>query len=70
VETAPAALMARAGHSDFKTTALYIDLAGEVFRSEAERLEERLWGGSGTKKGYKVERLLPLSKTASTDIAP
>jgi integrase len=33
----PAALMARAGHSDFATTQLYIDLAGESFR------EERSW---------------------------
>jgi hypothetical protein len=36
--------MARAGHSDFKTTQAYIDLAGEMFREEAERLERRLWG--------------------------
>jgi len=42
--TSPVALMARAGHSDFKTTQAYIDLAGEVFREEAERLERRLWG--------------------------
>ena len=42
--TSPAALMARAGHSDFKTTQVYIDLAGERFREEAERLERRLWG--------------------------
>jgi len=32
----PAALMARAGHSDFKTTQGYIDLAGETFRAEAD----------------------------------
>ena len=31
----PAALMARAGHSDFKTTQGYIDLADEHFREEA-----------------------------------
>ena len=37
--------MARAGHSDFKTTQGYIDLAGETFREEAELLEERLFGG-------------------------
>jgi integrase len=36
--TSPAALMARAGHSDFKTTQGYIDLAGETFRQEAELL--------------------------------
>jgi integrase len=35
--TPPAALMSRAGHSDFKTTQLYIDLAGETFREEADR---------------------------------
>jgi hypothetical protein len=48
--TAPAALMARAGHSDFATTQIYIDLAGETFRPEAERLEERVLGH---KSGYK-----------------
>jgi integrase len=47
----PAALMARAGHSDFKTTQLYIDLAGETFREEAERLDERLFGPVGQKSG-------------------
>jgi hypothetical protein len=40
----PAALMARAGHSDFKTTQGYIDLAGETFRAEAGLLEQRLFG--------------------------
>jgi integrase len=40
----PAALMARAGHSDFATTQLYIDLAGETFREEAELADERLFG--------------------------
>jgi hypothetical protein len=50
--------MARAGHSDFKTTQGYIDLAGERFREEAERLEERLWGSTSTSKRYKVEELL------------
>jgi integrase len=40
--TPPAALQARAGHSDYSTTQLYIDLAGETFREEAERLERRL----------------------------
>jgi integrase len=43
----PAALMARAGHSDFKTTQGYIDLAGERFREEAELLEERVFGSVG-----------------------
>ena len=40
----PAALMSRAGHSNFKTTQLYIDLAGETFRAEAGLLEQRLFG--------------------------
>jgi len=40
--TPPAALQARAGHSDYSTTQLYIDLAGETFREKAERLERRL----------------------------
>jgi hypothetical protein len=38
------ALMARAGHADFRTTLRYINLSGESFRDEAELLEERLWG--------------------------
>jgi integrase len=42
--TSPAALMARAGHSSMSTTLLYIDLAGESFRDEADLLERRLWG--------------------------
>lgn len=42
----PAALMARAGHSDFKTTQGYIDLAGETFRAEAQLLEQRLFGSN------------------------
>jgi integrase len=54
--TSPAALMARAGHSDFATTQLYIDLAGERFRDEAELLERRLWGATGTKNRYQDER--------------
>jgi hypothetical protein len=35
-----------AGHSDFATTQGYIDLAGETFREEAARLEERLFGAA------------------------
>jgi integrase/recombinase XerC len=50
--TPPAALMARAGHSDFHTTQLYIDLAGETFREEADRLEERVFGH---KVGHEAE---------------
>jgi site-specific recombinase XerD len=47
----PVALMKRAGHSDFKTTQRYIDLAGETFRSEVEKLDARLWGTTGTNGG-------------------
>jgi hypothetical protein len=38
------ALMARAGHSDFKRTQGYIDLAGETFRDEEALFEARLFG--------------------------
>jgi hypothetical protein len=40
----PRSMMARAGHSDFKTTKGYIDLAGEVFREDAKLADERLFG--------------------------
>ena len=46
----PAALMARAGHSDFKTTQGYIDLAGETFRAEAGLLEQRQFGANRYQK--------------------
>jgi hypothetical protein len=42
--------MARAGHSDFKTTQGYIDLVGETFREEAALLEERLFGQKSGQK--------------------
>jgi integrase len=41
---APAAIQARAGHADFSTTQLYIDLAGVAFREEAEQAEARILG--------------------------
>jgi site-specific recombinase XerD len=50
--TPPEALMSRAGHTAYSTTKRYIDLAGERFREEADRLEQRLWGGTGTKNRY------------------
>jgi hypothetical protein len=40
----PDALMTKAGHSDMKTTRIYLHLAGTVFREEAVALEERLLG--------------------------
>ena len=42
--SAPAAIQARAGHADFSTTQRYINLAGVVFRDEAERAEARILG--------------------------
>jgi integrase len=50
--TKPEALMSRSGHSSYSTTRSCIELAGESFRDEADLLEDRLWGGSGTKNGY------------------
>jgi hypothetical protein len=46
----PASLMARAGHSDFKTTQGYIDLSGEVFRADAAKVEERVFGSTPTEE--------------------
>jgi integrase len=43
--SSPIALMAKAGHSDMKTTRIYLHLAGTVFRDEAEALERWLLGG-------------------------
>jgi hypothetical protein len=57
---------ARAGHSDFKTTQAYIDLAGEHFRPEAELLEERLWGTMGTKSGYEAADSGPSEATEAS----
>ena len=51
--------MARAGHSDFKTTQSYIDLAGEQFRDEARRAEERLLGAASTRIRDKLAQSLP-----------
>lgn len=42
--------MSRAGHSSYATTRRYVDLAGERFREEAERLERRLWGQSSSRR--------------------
>ena len=37
--------MTKAGHSSMATTRIYLHLAGQVFRPEADALEERLLGG-------------------------
>ncbi len=60
--TPPEALMSRSGHSSYTTTRRYIDLAGEQFRSEAERLEGRLWGDSGTKNRYHPAQVVPAAE--------
>lgn len=44
----PLAVMKHAGHADFATTQLYIDLAGVTFREEAESLDERVFSGMGS----------------------
>jgi integrase len=62
--TSPEALSSRAGHASYATTRRYIDLAGERFRPEADRLEERLWGNGGTKNGYQVPGSPPAEATA------
>jgi hypothetical protein len=41
----------------------HIDLAGERFREEADRLELRLWGASGTKSRYQVVDSSPDEET-------
>jgi integrase len=50
----PLAIMRMAGHSNFKTTQRYIDLAGVVFGDEVRRLSD--WYGAGTKKRYEIAR--------------
>lgn len=40
----PMKMMKRAGHADFATTMIYVELAGETFPEAAELLEERLFG--------------------------
>lgn len=66
--TPPEALMSRAGHSSYSTTRRYIDLAGERFRAEADRLEDRLWGGTGRNLGYKTALSVPDQATEEAEI--
>jgi hypothetical protein len=53
----PLAIMRMAGHSDFKTTQRYIDLAGVVFGDEVRRLAD--WYGSGSSSGTKKRYQVP-----------
>ena len=43
----PIAVMATAGHRSMQTTKQYLDLAGVVFRTDADALERRLPGEPG-----------------------
>lgn len=40
----PASLQARAGHSSYSTTQLYVNLSGHTFEDEEAKLTERLYG--------------------------
>ena len=60
------ALMTLAGHSDFRVTRRYIHLAGEMFRGEADRMGQALWGesaDSGTKSRYQDGVPSPVEET-------
>jgi hypothetical protein len=58
--------MSRAGHSDFKTTQAYIDLAWEAFREEAALVEQRIFGPElGTQVGTHLTEPQPLSADPS-----
>ena len=50
------ALMRRASHKNVATTQRYVDLAGVVFRDEADALEDRMLGG---RKFYPSEPTSP-----------
>jgi hypothetical protein len=56
--------MRMAGHSDFKTTQRYIDLAGVVFSDEIRRLSD-WYGSSSTNKRYQFEADDPQARIAS-----
>jgi hypothetical protein len=51
------ALMRRAGHKNVATTQRYVDLAGVVFRDEADALEDRMLGAG--RKFYPSEPISP-----------
>jgi hypothetical protein len=41
-------LQTRSGHSSSQVTEVYVHLAGELFRGDAAKLEERLYGATVT----------------------
>jgi Phage integrase family len=47
----PIAVMATAGHRSMSTTNRYLHLAGVVFRADADALERRLLGSTGSVEG-------------------
>ena len=51
---APLSIQTRAGHASFSTTQRYIDLAGVVFREEADRLDRHLFGNRSGKDSGKA----------------
>jgi integrase len=66
--TPPEPLMTRSGHSSYSTTRRYIDLAGERFREEAERLERRLWSAEGVEdSGRKPPPSTPESEASGAE---
>ena len=60
--SSPLAIMKHAGHTDFKTTQRYIDLAGVTFREDAERAERRLLGESVAANGSQDPALPPATR--------
>lgn len=54
------AVMAKARHSNMRTTQTYLHLVGVVFRSEVERLEQRLVGDVEVPAETRPSNLLPI----------
>jgi hypothetical protein len=55
--------MSRAGHTSYATTRGYINLAGELFRDEANRLERRLGAIPVPTTGTQIDELSPFEPT-------
>lgn len=56
--------MTLAGHSDSKTTRIYTDLAGEMLRAEAARMEAALWGA--VEESGRKSALVPVLEEAAS----